>query len=53
VLVHGEFDGELAARATANFVQTPHVRAVHVDGRRVMFEPADVIYVNAPASQFP
>ena len=48
-----EFDGELAARATANFVQTPHVRAVHVDGRRVMFEPADVIYVNAPASQFP
>jgi protein-L-isoaspartate(D-aspartate) O-methyltransferase len=37
-----EFDGELAARATANFAHTPHVRTVHGDGTRVMFEPADV-----------
>ena len=34
-------------RAAANFAQTPHIRAVHGDGTRVMFEPADVIYVNA------
>jgi len=40
-----EFDGELAARATANFAPTPHVRAVHGDGTRIVFEPADVIYV--------
>jgi hypothetical protein len=33
----------------ANFAQTPHVRAVHGDGGRVMFEPADVIYVNVNA----
>jgi protein-L-isoaspartate(D-aspartate) O-methyltransferase len=46
-----EFDTELAARATANFAQTPHVRAVHGDGTRVMFEPADVIYVNAGATR--
>jgi protein-L-isoaspartate(D-aspartate) O-methyltransferase len=35
----------------ANFAQTPHVRAVHGDGTRVMFEPADVIYVNAGATR--
>ena len=34
-----EFDAELAARATANFARTPHVRAVHGDGTRVVFEP--------------
>jgi protein-L-isoaspartate(D-aspartate) O-methyltransferase len=45
-----EFNAELAARATANFAQTPHVRAVHGDGTRVMFEPADVIYVDAGAT---
>ena len=44
-----EYDAELAARATANFAQTPHVRVVHGDGTRVLFEPADVIYVNAGA----
>jgi protein-L-isoaspartate O-methyltransferase len=38
-----EFDAELAARATANFAQTPHARVVHGDGARVLFEPADVI----------
>jgi protein-L-isoaspartate(D-aspartate) O-methyltransferase len=46
-----EFDAELAARARANLAQTPHVRAVHGDGTRAMFEPADVIYVNAGATR--
>jgi len=46
-----EFDAELAARATANFARAPHVRAVHGDGTRVMFEPANVIYVNAGATR--
>jgi protein-L-isoaspartate(D-aspartate) O-methyltransferase len=46
-----EFDAELAARATANLAQTPHVRAVHADGTQVMLEPADVIYVNAGATR--
>jgi protein-L-isoaspartate(D-aspartate) O-methyltransferase len=46
-----EFDGELAARATANFALTPHVRVVQGDGTRVMFERADVIYVNAGATR--
>jgi hypothetical protein len=35
----------------ANFARTPHVRAVHGDGARVVFEPADVIYVNAGATR--
>jgi protein-L-isoaspartate(D-aspartate) O-methyltransferase len=46
-----EFDPELAARARANLAQTPHVRAVHGDGTRAMFEPADVIRVNAGATR--
>ena len=46
-----EFDGELAARATANFAQTPHVRVVRGDGTRIVFEPVDVIYVNAVATR--
>src|SRR5258707_4315104 len=46
-----EFDAELAARARANLAQAPHVRAVHGDGTRAMFEPADVIYVNAGATR--
>ena len=46
-----EFDGELAARATANLAQTPHVRVVHGDGTRIAFEPVDVIYVNAGATR--
>ena len=40
-----------AARATANLVQTPHVRVVHGDGTQIAFEPADVIYVNAGATR--
>jgi hypothetical protein len=39
----------LAARATANLAQTPHVRVVHGDGTRIAFEPAVVIYVNGGA----
>ena len=46
-----EYDGELAACATANFAQTPHVRVVHGDGTRIVFEPVDVIYVNAVATR--
>ena len=46
-----EFDAELAARATANFARTPQIRAMHGDGTRAMFEPADVIYVNAGATR--
>ena len=42
---------ELAARAMANLAQAPHVRVVHGDGTRVLFEPADVIYVNAGATR--
>jgi protein-L-isoaspartate(D-aspartate) O-methyltransferase len=46
-----EFDGELAARATANFAQTPHVHVVYGDGTRIVFEPVDIIYVNAGATR--
>src|ERR1700719_917781 len=46
-----EYDAELAARATANLAQTPHIRVVHGDGTRIAFEPADVIYVNAGATR--
>src|SRR5580704_12778622 len=31
--------------------RAPHVRVVHGDGTRVLFEPADVIYVNAGATR--
>src|SRR6202049_4922936 len=41
----------LGARATANFAQTPHVRVVHGDGTRIVFEPVDIIYVNAGATR--
>src|SRR5204863_506646 len=46
-----EFDAELAARATANLARTPHVRALHGDATRIMFEPTDVIYFNAGATR--
>jgi protein-L-isoaspartate O-methyltransferase len=46
-----EDDAELAARATANLAQTPHVRAVHGCGTQIAFEPADVTYVNAGATR--
>ena len=34
-----EYDAELAARATANLAQTPHVRVVHGDGTQIAFAP--------------
>ena len=46
-----EFDAELAARAMANLAQAPRVRVVHGDGTRIVFEPVDVIYVNAGATR--
>ena len=46
-----EYDAELAARAMANLAQAPRVRVVRGDGTRVLFEPADVIYVNAGATR--
>jgi protein-L-isoaspartate(D-aspartate) O-methyltransferase len=46
-----EFDAELAARATANLARTPHARAIPGDGTRVVFEPADIIYVSAGATR--
>jgi protein-L-isoaspartate(D-aspartate) O-methyltransferase len=46
-----EFDPALAARATANFADTPQVRVMEGDGTRVGFAPADVIYVNAGATR--
>jgi protein-L-isoaspartate(D-aspartate) O-methyltransferase len=42
-----EYDPGLAARLKANFAGQPNVRAVHGDGSRIDFDPADVIYVNA------
>src|SRR5207248_7874333 len=46
-----EFDPVLAARLTANFAGTRHVRVVPGDGAKVTFEPADVILVNAGATR--
>ena len=48
-----EFESDLAARAKANFSAAPNVKIVHGDGTAVDFEPADVIYVNAGATQPP
>jgi protein-L-isoaspartate(D-aspartate) O-methyltransferase len=38
-----EFDGELAARATANFAQTPHVRVVPAMARESCSNPSTSI----------
>jgi protein-L-isoaspartate(D-aspartate) O-methyltransferase len=46
-----EFDPVLAARLTANFAGTRHVRVVAGDGAKVTFEPADAILVNAGATR--
>ena len=46
-----EFDAGLAARLAANFAETANVEAVHGDGSRVAFSPADVILVNAGATR--
>ncbi|MEJ0025985.1 MAG: methyltransferase domain-containing protein [Rhizomicrobium sp.] len=46
-----EFDPDLAARAKANFALWPNVEILAGDGATVPFDPADVVYVNAGATQ--
>jgi protein-L-isoaspartate(D-aspartate) O-methyltransferase len=46
-----EFDPTLAARAAGNFSGVANVAVVQGDGAVVDFDPADVIYVNAGATQ--
>ena len=46
-----EFDAGLAARLGANFAGASNVRVVPGDGARVAFDSADIIYVNAGATQ--
>jgi protein-L-isoaspartate(D-aspartate) O-methyltransferase len=46
-----EFESDLALRAQANFVAAQNVEIVHGDGTVIDFEPADVVYVNAGATQ--
>ena len=42
-----EYEPALAARLAVNFADRPNVRAVHGDGTKIDFGPADVIYGNA------
>ncbi len=46
-----EYDPELAARAATNLAALPQVRLLPGDGTAMRFDPADVIYVNAGATQ--
>jgi len=46
-----EFEGALAARATANLSRQPHVRVVEGEGTTLPLDPADAIYVNAGVSR--
>jgi protein-L-isoaspartate(D-aspartate) O-methyltransferase len=46
-----EFDAGLAKQLAVNFAGQPNVRAVHGDGTKIDFDPADVIYVNAGATR--
>src|SRR5215469_9196341 len=46
-----EFEPELAARARTNFGSWPNVRIIEGDGANASFDVADVIYVNAGATQ--
>jgi protein-L-isoaspartate(D-aspartate) O-methyltransferase len=46
-----EYDQGLAARLVANFAGQLNVRAVHGDGTKIDFDPADVIYINAGATR--
>ena len=46
-----EFDPELAARARVNFAGWPNVEILAGDGATVPFDPAEIIYVNAGATQ--
>ncbi len=45
-----EFAADLAARATKNLSDRPNVTVIHGDGSVVLFDDADVIYVNAGAT---
>lgn len=45
-----EYDPELAERARANLAAYPNATVVQGDGSTVPFEPADLIYVNAGAT---
>lgn len=46
-----EYEPDLATRAVRNFASSPNVRVVQGDGSKSPLEAADVIYVNAGASQ--
>ncbi len=46
-----EFESDLAARAKANFSTAPNVEIIHGDGTVIDFDTANVIYVNAGATQ--
>ena len=46
-----EFDAGLAKQLAVNFAGQRNVRAVHGDGTKIDFDPADVIYVNAGATR--
>jgi protein-L-isoaspartate(D-aspartate) O-methyltransferase len=46
-----EFEPALAERARANFAGWPNVTVLQGDGTAVAFPPADLIYVNAGATQ--
>ena len=46
-----EYDGALAARATASLAPYANVAVIEGDGTQVPFDPADVVYVNAGCTQ--
>jgi protein-L-isoaspartate(D-aspartate) O-methyltransferase len=46
-----EFDAGLAKQLAMNFAGQRNVCAVHGDGTKIDFDPADVIYVNASATR--
>jgi len=48
-----EFDPDLAARTAANFAGQRNVRVVQGDGSQVVFDTAEIIFVNAGATRRP
>ena len=46
-----EYDRELAERASRNLAGSPNVSVLNGDGTRFDFPPADIVYVNAGATQ--
>jgi protein-L-isoaspartate(D-aspartate) O-methyltransferase len=46
-----EFDPDLAARTAANFAGQRNVRVVQGDGSQVVFDTAEIIFVNAGATR--